>query len=68
MFLTITIDTKKQKKEKAMVRFHKKIFSVKDGIRNPFLMKKRGMFQRIKDWRKHSKGGLYKIGGQVAMF
>ena len=63
MFLTITIDTAQTKKSK--VRIHRKTFTVADGFRKSFNMKKRSLWQRMKAWRRNLRGGNYRLENPV---
>jgi len=66
MFLTITIDTAQTNKSK--IRMHRKAFTVTDGFRKSFNMKKRSLWQRMKAWRRSLRGGNYRLEGQSVMF
>lgn len=66
MFITLTIDTSQKKKQK--VRMNKSSVNPAFGWRKPVNGKKRGLWQRIKSWRKKIRDGVYKLDGQTAMF
>ena len=66
MFLTLTIDT--HQKKKPMLRLQTKRLNPINGWQRAVHIKKRGMWQRVKAWRRDLRGeGAYKLGGQVAM-
>jgi hypothetical protein len=66
MFITVTIES--TGKKKTPIKFNKNKFNPFGGWRKPLGAKKRGLWQRIKSWRRALKGGKYKLDGQTAMF
>lgn len=66
MFLTLTIDTHQKKNHK--LRLHTKKFDAASGWRKKIHFKKRSLLQKFVAWRKSLKTGVYKMGGQIAMF
>lgn len=67
MFLTLTIDT--HQKKKSMLRLQTKRINPANGWQRVLNVKKRGLWQRVKAWKRDLRGnGAYRLGGQVAMF
>lgn len=66
MFITFTIDTHKKKNK--MIRFNTKRFNPAGGWQKAINAKKRSLWQRIVSWKRSVSDGVYKLGGQIAMF
>lgn len=66
MFITLTVDTSIKKKSGIKVRRRK--MDPSKGWRKAIHVKKRGLWQRIKSWRRSLRGGKYKLEGQGVMF
>ncbi len=66
MFITFTIDTHKKKNK--MIRFNTKRFNPANGWQKAINAKKRGLWQRAVAWNRSIKQGVYRLGGQIAMF
>jgi|GEM_PF-1422988 len=66
MFITFTIDTHKKKNK--MIRFNTKRFNPANGWQRAINIKKRGLWQKISSWKRAVGNGVYKLGGQTAMF
>ena len=66
MFITLTINTAKQKK--SFISLQKSRLSPANSWRKAINAKKRGLWQRIRAWRRSLKDNCYRLGGQIAMF
>lgn len=66
MFITFTIDTHKKKNK--MIRFNTKRFNPANGWQKAINVRKRSLLQRIVSWKRSVSDGVYKLGGQIAMF
>lgn len=66
MFITFTIDTHQKKHPK--VRFTTKRFNPSNGWQKALHAKKRSLWQKVTTWRRSLRQGVYKLGGQIAMF
>ena len=66
MFLTITIDTSREKKQ--LVKLRKTKINARKGWRKADNSKKFNFIQKLKSWRNSFKVGYYKLGKQITMF
>ena len=66
MFITLTIDT--HQKKKSMLRLNTTRLNPANGWQKTLNAKKRGLWQRVKAWKREIKDGVYKLNGQPAMF
>lgn len=66
MFITLTIDT--HQKKRAAVRLHQSKVNPASGWRKKFHMKKRSVWQKLKDYKRSLKQSQYSLDGQAAMF
>lgn len=64
MFITLTIDTAQKKK----VKVNKSSINPAFGWRRAVNVKKRGLWRRIKSWRRKVQDGVYRLNDQTAMF
>ena len=66
MFITFTIDTHKKKNK--MIRFNTKRFNPANGWQKALHAKQRSLWQKAIAWKRSLRQGVYKLGGQIAMF
>ncbi len=67
MFITLTIDTHQKSKSK-LFRFSSKKMNPIKGWRKAINMKKRTMWQKVKDWRKSMTKPKYRLENHAVMF